>query len=597
MIARSRSSRQHTDKWYLRAMRSTTVLVALALCCGLISCKKPGAPEGLLRPALGGKMFGGVYRVNESGEVRGLDPVGINDVTSAHVAENIYDVLMAFDEHLRLRPELAHSYEVSADGRSYTYHLRTDVWFHDDQCFPGGNGRRMTARDVRYSFTRACDYRANTRTYDYLRGKVVGADAYYASTRTGKPLPQGVTGFVVVNDSTFRVDLEKPFAPFEFYVGLTSMSIHPREAVEHYGKDFFQHPVGTGPFAFESWSPDQHLMLRRNPKYWMLDDHGNRLPLLDGVRFSFMKDDKMQLLEFQGGNLEESYRIPNEFFADIVDERKQLKGPFARFTLLRVPSVGTQYYGMLMTDPVFRDKRIRQAFNYAVDRSRIIRYVLRGQAFGPATHGLVPPALPGYPADRVKGYTFDPVTARALLAEAGYPDGKGFPKVTLQLNAGGGRNAQVAEAIQGMLAEHLNVSIELTQVEFAQHLERIDAGQTGFYRLGWVGDYPDPETFLNLFYGKLVPKDGGVSPINSVRYVNPAFDAVFEQAIGTTDHAARMDLFRQAEQIAIDDAPMLILFYDEDYRLVQRYVRDYRNNAMDKRPYKFIWFDASSQKR
>jgi peptide/nickel transport system substrate-binding protein len=367
--------------------------------------------------------------------------------------------------------------------------------------------------------------------------------------------------------------------------------------VEHYGKDFFQHPVGTGPFAFESWSPDQHLMLRRNPKYWMLDDHGNRLPLLDGVRFSFMKDDKMQLLEFQGGNLEESYRIPNEFFADIVDERKQLKGPFARFTLLRVPSVGTQYYGMLMTDPVFRDKRIRQAFNYAVDRSRIIRYVLRGQAFGPATHGLVPPALPGYPADRVKGYTFDPVTARALLAEAGYPDGKGFPKVTLQLNAGGGRNAQVAEAIQGMLAEHLNVSIELTQVEFAQHLERIDAGQTGFYRLGWVGDYPDPETFLNLFYGKLVPKDGGVSPINSVRYVNPAFDAVFEQAIGTTDHAARMDLFRQAEQIAIDDAPMLILFYDEDYRLVQRYVRDYRNNAMDKRPYKFIWFDASSQKR
>jgi peptide/nickel transport system substrate-binding protein len=148
-----------------------------------------------------------------------------------------------------------------------------------------------------------------------------------------------------------------------------------------------------------------------------------------------------------------------------------------------------------------------------------------------------------------------------------------------------------------MLAEHLNVSIELTQVEFAQHLERIDAGQTGFYRLGWVGDYPDPETFLNLFYGKLVPKDGGVSPINSVRYVNPAFDAMFEQAIGTTDHAARMDLFRQAEQIAIDDAPMLILFYDEDYRLVQRYVRDYRNNAMDKRPYKFIWFDASSQKR
>ena len=575
-------------------MRILMVFAALSALIVVPSCKKPGAPEGETRPASGGKNYGGIYRVNESGEVRGLDPVGINDVTSSHVAENIYDVLFSFDEQLRLRPELATSCDIAPDGRSYTYHLRTDVWFHDDACFPGGKGRRMTAYDVRYSFTRACDYRANTRTYDYLGGKVVGADAYYESTRRNAPLRGGVAGFVVVDDSTFRIDLEKPFAPFENYVALTSMSIHPREAVEYYGKDFFQHPVGTGPFVFVSWAPDQHLILKRNPRYWMKDEHGNRLPMLDGVRFSFMKDDKMQLLEFQGGNLEESHRIPNEFFADIVDERKELKGPFRRFRLLRVPSVATQYYGMLMTDPVFKDKRIRQAFNYAVDRSRIIRYILRGQAMGPGIHGLVPPALPGYPANRVNGYTFDPDKARSLLAAAGYPGGKGFPSVTLQLNAGGGRNAQVAEAIQGMLAEHLNVKINLTQVEFAQHLERIDAGRAGFYRLGWVGDYPDPETFLNLLYGKLVPSDGGISPINSVRFVNPAFDDVFERAIGTTDHAARMELYRQAEQIAIDDAPMIVLFYDEDYRLVQPHVRDYRNNAMDRRPYKFIWFDLSN---
>ncbi|MBU3741446.1 MAG: ABC transporter substrate-binding protein [Candidatus Kapabacteria bacterium] len=574
--------------------RCTVTLAICIITMMLSACKKPGTPEGETRPARGGKNYGGIYRVNESGEVRGLDPVGINDATSSHVAENIYDVLFSFDEQLRLRPELATSFDVSADGRSYTYHLRTDVWFHDDPCFAGGKGRKMTAYDVRYSFTRACDYRANTRTYDYLRGKVLGADAYYASTRKGAPLRGGVAGFVVVDDSTFRIDLEKPFAPFENYVALTSMSIHPREAVEYYGKDFFQHPVGTGPFVFASWAPDQHLVLKRNPRYWMKDEQGNQLPMLDGVRFSFMKDDKMQLLEFQGGNLEESYRIPNEFFADIVDERKELKGPFARFRLLRVPSMGTQYYGMLMTDPVFKDKRIRQAFNYAVDRSRIIRYVLRGQAMGPGTHGLVPAAVPGYPAQKVQGYTFDPDKARALLAAAGYPDGKGFPNVTLQLNAGGGRNAQVAEAIQGMLAEHLNVKINLTQVEFAQHLERIDAGRAGFYRLGWVGDYPDPETFLNLFYGKLVPTGGGISPINSVRYVSPAFDAAFERAIGTTDHAARMELYRQAEQIAINDAPMIVLFYDEDYRLVQPYVRDYRNNSMDRRPYKFIWYDLSN---
>jgi oligopeptide transport system substrate-binding protein len=521
-------------------MRSTLMLALVGTCCLLVACKEPGAPEGTLRPAVGGKMAGGIFRVNETGEVRGLDPIGINDVTSSHVAENIYDLLLAFDEHLRLRPELAHAWEISADGRSYTYHLRTDVWFHDDPCFPDGKGRRMTARDVRYSFTRACDFRANTRTYDYLRGKVLGADDYYASTRKGNPLPEGVRGFVVVDDSTFRIDLVKPFAPFENYVALTSMGIHPREAVDYYGKDFFQHPVGTGPFSFVSWAPDQYLVVKRNPRYWMRDEHGNQLPLLDGVRFTFMKDEKMQLLEFQAGNLEESYRIPNEFFGDIVDEQKRPKGAFARFKLLHVPATSTQFYGFLTTDPVFKDKRVRQAFNYAVDRDRIIRYVLRGQAAGAATHGLVPPSLPGYPTNSVRGYAFDPDRARRLLAEAGYPDGRGFPTVTLQLNAGGGRNAQIAEAIQGMLADHLHIKVDLTQVEFAQHLERIDAGKAAFYRLGWVADYPDPETFLNLYYGALVPKDGSVSPINSVRYVNPAYDAVFERAVTTTDHAARM---------------------------------------------------------
>lgn len=572
-------------------MRSNMIITLCMMCTVLAACKDPGAPEGTLRAAAGGKMAGGIFRVNESGEVRGLDPIGINDVTSSHVAENIYDLLLAFDENLRLRPELAHRWDVSNDGRSYTYHLRTDVWFHDDPCFPNGKGRRMTAEDVRYSFTRACDFRANTRTYDYLRGKVVGADEFYASTRKGMPLAEGVRGFVVVDDSTFRIDLVKPFAPFENYVALTSMGIHPREAVEHYGKDFFQHPVGTGPFSFVAWAPDQYLLMKRNPRYWMRDEHGNQLPLLDGVRFTFMKDEKMQLLEFQAGNLEESYRIPNEFFGSIVDEHKRPTGSFAKYTLLRVPATSTQFYGFLTTDAVFRDKRIRQAFNYAIDRDRIIRYVLRGQAAGPATHGLVPPALPGYPTDKVKGYTFDPERARRLLAEAGYPNGRGFPSVTLQLNAGGGRNAQVAEAIQGMLAEHLHVHIELAQVEFAQHLERIDAGKAPFFRLGWVADYPDPETFLNLYYGKLVPTDGGVSPINTVRYVHPAYDDVFERALVTTDHAERMELYRQAEQIAIDDAPMLLLFHDEDYRFVQPYVRDYRNNAMDRRPYKFIWFD------
>jgi peptide/nickel transport system substrate-binding protein len=570
-------------------------LCLLAALC-LVACKKQGAPEGTIRPAAGGKKYGGIFRVNENGELSSLDPVRINDVTSAHIAENIYDNLLSFDEHLQLRPEIAKSWVISDDGRTYTYFLRSDVWFHDDACFPNGKGRRLVASDVVYSLSRICDARTGTKAFDYFRGKVEGANAYFDATTaamstSAAPSIAGVSGIRAVNDSVVSITLVRPFAPFENAVALTAMAIVPREAVERYGRRFAQHPVGTGPFRFREWVPDRFLLVDRNERYWKFDEAGNRLPLLDGVRFSFMKDDKMQLLEFKDGNLEESYRIPNEFFTDIVDENKRGKGPFASFPLLHVPATASQYYGMLTIDPIMKDRRVRQALSYAVDRSRIIKYVLRGQAAGPAIHGLVPPSMPGYPTDSVRGYSFDPDKARALLAAAGYPNGKGLPEITLQLNAGGGRNVQIAEAIQGMIEDVLNIRIRLKQVEFAQHLEAIDAGRAPFYRLGWVADYPDPETFLNLWYGKLVPSPDKISPLNSVRYTNPAFDAVFEQALATTDRAERMKLYARAENIAMADAPMLMIFYDEDYRFIQPYVRDYRNNAMDRRMYKYVWFD------
>lgn len=572
-------------------LRLLLAIVALAILGG---CTERGQPEGTLRPAKGGRNYGGIYRQNETGELSSLDPCRVNDVTSSHIIINIYDRLIGFDSALSIVPQLARRYEVSDDGRTYTYHLRSDVYFHDDPCFPGGRGRIMTAHDVKYSFDRICDVRTQTKSDAYFRDKVVGASAYFDATREAErnrtaPRISGVEGFVVVDDTTFQIVLEKPFAPFEYTVAQTSMGIVPREAVERYGNDFFRHPVGTGPFRFVSWTPDRFCVLERNPRYWDVDEHGNRLPYLDGIRFSFIKDDKMQLLEFDAGNLEESYRIPNEYFGDIVGADKRPKGKWARYQLLHVTALSTQFYGMVTIDPVLRDARVRRALNYAVDRNRIIRYVLRGQASGPAHNGLVPPSMPGYHSDSVRGYSFDPVKARALLAEAGYPGGAGFPELTLQLNAGGGRNVSIAEAIQGMLKEHLNITVNLLQVEFSQHLEAIDAGKAPFYRLGWVADYPDPETFLNLYHGRIVPPPDKPSPLNSTRYQNPRFDEIFERALSTTDRAERMRLYRMAEQIAIDDAPMLLIFNDEDFRFVQPYVRNHPHNAMDRTNHERTW--------
>lgn len=571
-------------------MRLFGILIFLAL----VGCTNEQHSENTFRPADGGKYYGGIYRVNETGELRSLDPVRINDATSAHIAEQIYDGLLYIDENLQLQPAIAKTWEVSPDGQTYTYHLRTDVYFHDNPCFPDGKGRRLTAYDVEFCFQRLCDFRSGTIGYDYFKGKVKGVDQYYEKTRQLQPgdTIAPIEGFRALDDSTFQITLEQPFAPFEYYVALSLCYIYPPEAVSYYGADFFKNPVGTGPFIFEYWKPDQELRLRRNPRYWMKDEYGNRLPFLDGIVFSFIKDSKTQLLEFRQGNLEECYRIPSEFFPSIIDEQKRPIGEYQRFQLFRVPALSTQYYGMLTTKHPFTDKRVRQAFCYAVDREKIVKYVLHGQAQGPAHYGLIPPSLPDYPAEKIRGYRYDPERARQLLSEAGYPDGRGFPVITLQLNSGGGRNVQIAEAIQSMLQENLGITVKLKQVEWARHLEEIDAGKAEFFRLGWVADYPDPENFLNLLYGKLVPKDSGISPINSTRYQNPEFDRVFEEALRTLDKRKRMELYAKAEQIAIYDAPMLLIFYDEDYRFVQPYVRDYRNNAMDRRFYKFVWFDA-----
>ncbi len=580
----------------LRALGHCLLLSAALL---PLACKQHrGLHPASLREIAGGRYRGGTFRVNENGELRSLDPIGVNDVTSSHLTEQIYDQLLYFDEHLNLTNELAEQWEISPDGKTYIYHLRKGVVFQDDPCFAGGVGRELDAYDVVYSFNRTCDARTKTLCSEFFRGKVVGADEYYEATGKCKqgenPTVPAVKGFRASDRYTFEIDLIEPFGPFEYMVALNSSAIVPREAVEHYDKDFFRHPVGSGPFKFDHWTPDIECDLVRNPKYWKHDSSGNQLPYLDGIHTTFMKDDKIQLLEFREGNLDESYRIPIEFFSSMIDENKNLKPAFSAFRLLRTMALSSQYYGMMTKSDVFRDKRVRQAFSYAIDRARIIRYVLKGQAGAPAIHGLVPPTMPGYACDSVVGYDFNLAKARSLLAEAGYPGGKGFPPVTLQLNAGGGRNTLIAEAVQTMLIENLGVHCDLKMVEFAKHLDAIDHGKAEFFRLGWVADYPDPESFLNLFYGKLVPQSFDIaSPQNNTRYQNPAFDQLFEKARMTSDRDARNELYRQAEQIAMNDAPMLLTFYDEDYRLVQRYVEDYHNNPMDKRPYVYVWFNKT----
>ncbi|HRF66550.1 MAG TPA: ABC transporter substrate-binding protein [Ignavibacteria bacterium] len=544
----------------------------------------------------GGIKGGGIFIANELENIRSLDPVGINDVVSHHVSHQIYDGLIDLDTNLQIVPMLSKRWEISPDGLTYTFYLRNDVTFHDNACFPDGKGRKFIAQDVVYSFTRVLDPRTGSLGFDFYKNYVEGAKEYNeeiskATSEKREPKLMEVSGYKALNDTTFQIKLKKSFAPFIYYMCQGFAYIVPKEAVDKYGKDYFQNPVGTGPFVFQNWTPDLEINLKRNPNYWDKDVHGNQIPYLEGVKFRFIKDLSQQLLEFKNGNLYESYRIPNELFKTIVNEDKTLTPEYSQFTVQRKTALSTQYYGFLVTSKVFSDVKVRQAFNYAIDREKILKYVLNGSANDPAIYGMVPPVMPNYNAKQVKGYSFDLAKAKQLMIEAGYPGGAGFPEVTLNINEGGGRNTQIAEAIQDMLRE-IGVTVKLQLLQFAQHLDNIDAGRSDFYRLGWNADYPDPETFLNLFYGKNVPSNPkDVSPINSFRYVNPEYDALFEKAISTVDIAERNRLYEQAEQLAVNDAVCLFIYYDEDWRLVQSFVRGFALDPMHRVNMRFTWLD------
>lgn len=560
-----------------------------------LSCGKKSGVDNLV-DLKGGIKGGGIFIANETENIRSLDPVGINDVVSHHVAHQIYDLLVDLDTNLRLRPMLASRWDISPDGLTYTFHLRNDVTFHDNACFPGGKGRKFIASDVEYSFKRVLDPRTGSLGFDFYKNYVEGAKEYNeeitkATSEKREPKLTEVKGYKAIDDTTFQVKLTKPFAPFIYYMCQGFSYIVPKEAVEKYGKDFFQNPVGTGPFVFKSWTPDLEIIMDKNPAYWDKDLHGNQIPYLSGIKFRFIKDLSQQLLEFRNGNLYESYRIPNELFKTIVNEDRTLTPEYSNFVVQRKTSLSTQYYGFLVTSKTFSDPKVRQAFNYAIDREKILKYVLQGSATDPAIYGMVPPVMPNYNAKNVKGYTFDLAKAKQLMSDAGFPGGKGFPEITLNINEGGGRNTQIAEAVQDMLKE-IGVTVKLQLLQFAQHLDNIDAGRSDFYRLGWNADYPDPETFLNLFYGKNVPSNPkDVSPINSFRYKNPEYDALFEKAIGTVDVSERSRLYEQAEQLAVNDAVCLFIYYDEDWRLIQSFVRGFALDPMHRVNMRFTWLD------
>ena len=538
---------------------------------------------------------GGVFKINEINNYKSLFPHTIVDAVSSRIGAQIYQGLFKLDQRtLEVKNCLASSYEENEDGTVITVKLNDNVFFHDNPCFEGSKGRKMTAHDVKYSFDMLCEKRGDNNLFSLFVDRVKGARAYYESTEKNDPFAGGVPGVTVLDDITVRIELENPCSFFKKVLTHNACWIFPKEAYDKYGEDMRTKCVGTGPFVStvfdkgkNKWVEgvqESNIRLVKNKNYWEKDENGNQLPYLDVVKVTFSKDKKTELANFRKGNLDMVWVLPVEDMQDAVANFEEVeKGNSTEFEYQQKNGLTIQYYSFLTTSPVFSDVRVRKAFNYAIDREALVKYTLQGEG-DPALHGLIP-KFKEYDNSVIEGFSFDKDKAKKLLKEAGYPNGNGFPSIKLHVNQDGTNNIVIAESIQHMLKENLGIDLKIEAYASNNVLiERFQYGKTDFFRTAWVADYPDPENFLKLFYSKTMPADPSERSFpNTARFSNEDFDRSFEIATSSMDSLTRLVNYQKCDSILVAEAAFMPLYYEQYIRMLQKNIRAFPINGMEYR--------------
>jgi oligopeptide transport system substrate-binding protein len=538
------------------------LLVLLWVCCYLHIHSPSGSPEALGPPAphMPGAEFGGLYRRVLGNHPPTLDPAFATDIYGGAVVRQLFDGLVQFDANLKTLPALAEFWEASRDGRTWTFALRRGVKFH--------HGREVTAHDVVYSFTRLLNL-ANPLPVTQLFRRIQGAKEFMQ----GKT--KSVQGLKALDRYTLQIVLEEPLASFVAALGLYNAAVVPQDEVERLGERFGRTPVGTGPFTFVRWEPNREIVLAAHEQY-----HEGR-PFLDGIVFKIVVGDKLEerFAEFLQGTLEETI-IPSGKIDEVRGDSRYR--PYQR---VRKPTLSLLYIGFNTQYKPFDDKRVRQAFNYAVDTEAIVGEITRMGSL-PAT-GVLPPGMLGYDPD-LQGYAYDPEKAKRLLAEAGYPNGAGFPVVQLWSSHKAESTKAELAAYQRYLTQ-LGVTVEiLFAPDWPTFKAMLDQGKLPMFRLIWMADIPDPDNVLS-------PLLHSASPTNRTLYRNPRVDQLLEQARKELDEAQRTALYREVERLVMDDAPWIAQHHSVLEYLYQPYVQGVEANLLGHRsiPLKKIWFKKS----
>jgi ABC-type transport system substrate-binding protein len=482
-----------------------------------------------------------------------LDPHLTGDVDSAVIVIEVFGGLVTLDRNLKVVPDLAESWKVSPDGKTYTFTLRDDAVFH--------NGKKVAAGDVKWSIERAADPKIQSTTVDTYLGDVVGIREKLRGQSTE------VTGVKVTNDRTIEITIDAPKAYFLAKLTYPTAFVLDRENVEA-SPDWFKTPNGTGPFKLKEYVPGQLIVLERNERYHLGP------PRLDTVRMLLAGGTPMVMYE------------NNEIYITGVglDDLERVRDPASPLSkeLHRAPAgFQTSYLGLNVTLPPFDDEKVRQALAHAINREEIADKVLNNLV-KPA-YGILPPGFPGYNPD-LKGLRYDLAKAKELLAQSKY--GTNLPRITLAVPGALGTSVGLdLEAILATWRDSLGVNVEVHQVEFATFLRDLRDYRLQMYVIAWVADYPDPQNFLDLLFHSR-------SLNNETRYSNAEVDRLLEAARVEQNENTRFTLYRQAEEIIVNESPMIPMWHPgEGYVLIKPQVRDYLLLPVIVPKYRYIYFE------
>ncbi len=471
-----------------------------------------------------------------------LDPACASDATSAEYIVEIFSGLVSFDKDLNLVPDIAERWDVSTDGTVYTFHLRSNVLFHD-------RSRRVTAPDFKFSMERSLNPDTQSTVGEVYLDDIVGAKEFVDGEA------EEVSGIKVLDDNTLQLTIDKP-KPY-FLAKLTyptAYVVDQREvgdATCFEGADWTLNPNGTGPFKLKEWALGERIELEPNSSYY-LDPKPSLAKVtyvLAGSPLVMYENDEIDITGV-GINDIDRIRDPNEpLHAEFVES----------------DSMDVFYIGFNTKEPPFDDPKVRRALAMAVDKEFLASNILADLVV-PAD-GVLPPGIPGF-SDGLQGLPFDPEAARELLDEAGGPDI--LEDVVLLASGRGGSPSDILEAVVAMWEENLELpfTISIEQEQFALFLSDIDEGNFQMFSLGWIADYPDPQNFLDI---KLHSK----SADNEAGYANPKVDDLLERARSEQDETERLKLYQQAEEQIVQDAPWIPLYHGKANALIKPYVNGY----------------------